>query len=213
MPLQNRADPFGDIHAVAARGMFTGNRGVIHDPATRTLLRRRWTTKAWIICACSYKDRPPRDVMGRNGRDGGAGWTELFFLDEVTALAAGHRPCFLCRREAATRFLGAFGRAFGIDAPKAPQIDARLHAERLASRNSGEPMPIEEPATLPDGAMISAGGDAFAIRDGVALRWTFDGYEPAGRADALAGKARLITPPTTVAILRAGYAPVWEDVT
>jgi hypothetical protein len=213
MRLQNRVDPFGDIHAVAARGMFTGNRGVIHDPVTRTLLRRRWTTKAWIICTCSYKDRPPRDVMGHNGRDGGTGWTELFFLDEVTALAAGHRPCFLCRREAAARFLSAFGRAFGIDDPKAPQIDARLHAERMAPRNSGEPISIEEPATLPDGAMVSVGDDAFAIRDGVALRWTFDGYEPAGRADALAGKALLITPPTTVAILRAGYAPVWKDVT
>jgi len=93
MPLQNRVTPFGDIIATPARGMFTGNRGIIHDPATRTLLRRRWTTKSWIVCACEWKGIR-RDVMG------GRSWTELFFLDEATALAAGHRPCFLCRREA-----------------------------------------------------------------------------------------------------------------
>ena len=86
MPLQNRIDPFGDIHAVAARGMFTGNRGVIHDPMTCSLLKRRWTTKAWIICLWEFRDRR-RQVMGRNSPSGHAGWTELFFLDEVTALA------------------------------------------------------------------------------------------------------------------------------
>ena len=100
MPLQNRVDPFGDIHAVDARGMFTGNRGIIHDPATKTLLRKRWATKAWIICSCEYKG-VRREPMGRNSPNGNAGWTELFFLDEVTALAAGHRPCFTCRRERA----------------------------------------------------------------------------------------------------------------
>src|SRR5262245_3292149 len=103
MPLQNRVDPFGEIFAVAARGLFTGNRGFIHDPATRTLLKRRWTTKAWIICERDYRDRR-RAVMGRNAPSGNAGWTELFFLDEVTALAAGHRPCFYCRREKANEF-------------------------------------------------------------------------------------------------------------
>ena len=109
MPLQNRVDPFGEIHAVDARGMFTGNRGVIHDPDTKTLLKRRWTTKAWIICSCELQG-PQADVMGRNARSGGAGWTELFFLDEVTALAAGHRPCFACRREAAKAFASASAR-------------------------------------------------------------------------------------------------------
>jgi hypothetical protein len=132
MPLQNRVDPFGDIQAVDARGMFTGNRGIIHDPATKTLLRRRWTTKAWIICTCEYKGRR-REVMGRNGPNGGAGWTELFFLDEVTALAAGHRPCFTCRREAAKAYAAAFGEAFGFEKPTVQVMDARLHAERLAS--------------------------------------------------------------------------------
>ncbi|MDQ2632799.1 MAG: hypothetical protein M3Y78_03575, partial [Pseudomonadota bacterium] len=125
MTLQNRVDPFGDIHAVDARGLFTGNRGIIHDPATKTLLKRRWSSKAWIICTCDYKNRR-REVMGRNA-NGKAGWTELFFLDEVTALAAGHRPCFTCRREEAKAFAACYGRAFKIDKPRAPEIDARLH--------------------------------------------------------------------------------------
>jgi len=138
MPLQNRVDPFGDIHAVAARGMFTGNRGVIHDPDTKTLLGRRWTTKAWIVCTCDFRGRR-RDPMGRNARSGGAGWTELFFLDEVTALAAGHRPCFYCRREAAKEYAGAFSRAFGVGKPTVRMMDERLHAERMASAGRHHP--------------------------------------------------------------------------
>jgi hypothetical protein len=90
MPLQNRVTPFGDIVAIPQRGMFTGNRGIIHDPATRILLKKRWATKAWLTCLCDFKGRR-RAVMG------GRSWTELFFLDEAVALAAGHRPCFFCR--------------------------------------------------------------------------------------------------------------------
>src|SRR5262249_13959030 len=131
MPLQNRVDPFGEIHAVPTRGMFTGNRGVIHNPETKTLTTRRWTTKAWLICQCELKG-VRRDPMGRNGRTGNAGWTELFFLDEVTALASGHRPCFYCRRDRAKEFVGCYGVAFGIARPKVTEIDARLHKERRA---------------------------------------------------------------------------------
>src|SRR5258708_32938294 len=94
MALQNRVTPFGDIVAIPQRGMYTGNRGIIHDPATRTLLKRRWATNAWLTCLCEFKGRR-RAVMARRS------WTELFFLDEAVALPAGHPPCFLCRREAA----------------------------------------------------------------------------------------------------------------
>ena len=104
-PLQNRVTPFGDIVAIPQRGMFTGNRGIIHDPATKTLLRKRWASKAWLICRCDYKDRRRNVMAGRS-------WTELFFLDEAVALAAGHRPCFLCRRKAAESFRAAWGRQF-----------------------------------------------------------------------------------------------------
>jgi hypothetical protein len=92
--LQNRVTPFGEIVALLQRGMFTGNRGIIHDPDTKSLLNRRWASKAWLICTREYKGRHQEVMAGRS-------WTELFFLDEAIALAAGHRPCFLCRREAA----------------------------------------------------------------------------------------------------------------
>src|SRR5687768_2583878 len=124
MPLQNRVTAFGDIVAISQRGIFTGNRGIIHDPRTRTLLKKRWATKAWLICLCEYKERR-RAVMG------GRSWTELFFLDEAVALAAGHRPCFFCRRRAAEAFRQAWAKGRGVSAPRAAEMDAVLHAERL----------------------------------------------------------------------------------
>lgn len=213
MPLQNRVDPFGEIHAVPARGMFTGNRGVIHDPATRTLLPRRWTTKAWLICVCEFRGRR-RAVMGRNAPSGNAGWTELFFLDEVTALAAGHRPCFYCRRERAKAFAGHYGDVLRVAAPKAGEIDARLHGERLASGGQAKPVDAEALRALPDGTVVASGGRAFALKGGIALPWTFSGYGPALDREALSSPAlRLVTPPATAAILRSGYRPVWAGKT
>ncbi|MEP9370801.1 hypothetical protein [Mesorhizobium sp. KR1-2] len=210
MPLQNRVDPFGDIHAVGTRGLFTGNRGVIHDPDTRTLLKRRWTTKAWLICDCAFRGRR-REVMGRNGPNGNAGWTELFFLDEVTALAAGHRPCFYCRRQRAQDFAARFGKTFAIHEPRVHDIDSRLHAERLAS---GGPLVALNPGEvdgLPDGAMVFQGEQVFAKRGDELRAWTFRGYGDAWSPHELAlYDIWLITPPTTLAVLRAGYAPVWH---
>ena len=172
MPLQNRVDPFGDIHAVAARGLFTGNRGIIHDPATKSLLKKRWSTKAWIICVCDFQDRR-REPMGRNGPGGKAGWTELFFLDEVTALAAGHRPCFFCQRTKASEFANRFGEAFGKAEVRAPDIDARLHAERLASGGSMVELDRQGISLLPDGVVIFDGRYDYAIRrrQGLALEF------------------------------------------
>jgi len=207
MPLQNRVDPFGAIHAVDARGMFTGNRGVIHDPETRTLLRRRWTTKAWLVCACKFRGRR-RVVMGRNAPGGGVGWTELFFLDEVTALAAGHRPCFYCRRARAEVFVACFGKAFSIPRPRVHEIDVRLHAERLASGGTPVDLKPDEWRNLPDGAVIAEGDRAYAVRHGSLLPWSFEGYGAPFLPGALSG--RLVTPPTMVAVLSAGYEPVWH---
>jgi hypothetical protein len=210
MPLQNRVDPFGDVHAVEARGLFTGNRGIIHDPATKTLLKKRWTTKAWIICTCEYKGMR-REPMGRNGPNGKAGWTELFFLDEVTALAAGHRPCFTCRRERAKEFAACYGRASGVAEPKAPEIDAELHRERPASGGKMVELDRDGLKKLPDGAMVFDGKAAHAIRGGKALRWSFSGYDRVSDFGALGpGKVCAVTPATTIAVLRAGYKPVWH---
>ena len=200
MPLQNRVDPFGDIHAEAGRGLFTGNRGVIHDPETKTLLSRRWTTKAWIICTLVHPRGKKREAMGRNTPSGKAGWTELFFLDEVTALAAGHRPCFYCRRDEAD----AFRRAFSPDMPGATAMDAILHAQRTMA---GPVLGMEEIAALPDGSMIAVGDTALTMRGGKALRWGFSGYR---QAKELPDAARLLTPRATVEAFKAGYRPVWH---
>lgn len=198
MPLQNRVTPFGEIVALPQRGLFTGNRGILHDPATKTLLGRRWTGKAWLVCRCDYKDRR-RTVMG------GRSWTELFFLDEAVALAAGHRPCFFCRREAAEQFREAWAAAQGGPRPSAKAIDAVLHQERI-ERGAKRRHPIAEPfSALPDGAMVVAAGSAFVLQAGRAHRWTCEGYalpERLLRADAL------LTPPSTRMALGFGYRPV-----
>ena len=117
MPLQNRVTPTGDIIATPHRGMFTGNRGIIHDPATKTLLKKRWSSPAWITCVCEFRGWR-RKVMG------GRSWTELFFLDEATAFAAGHRPCFFCRRDDANRFRAAWEEGNGVKSIRAREIDA-----------------------------------------------------------------------------------------
>lgn len=210
MPLENRVDPFGTIHAVAARGMFTGNRGVIHDPETGTLTARRWTTKAWIVCALDFRGRR-REPMGRNAPSGGAGWTGLYFLDEVTALAAGHRPCFFCRRERAKDYAGFFADAFAVSAPRAAEIDARLHAERPAAGAVTACIARTGLAALPDATMVALGDVAYAVRAGRLLEWSFGGYGggfPVGRAPA--GDWRRLTPAATVAVLAAGYRPAWH---
>ncbi|WP_127519929.1 hypothetical protein [Mesorhizobium sp. Z1-4] len=212
MPLQNRVDPFGDILTRPARGLFTGNRGVIHDPVTKTLRKRRWTSKAWIICDLVHPRGATREVFGRNTPSGGAGWTELFFADEVTALAAGHRPCFYCRREAAKSYAAAFARAFGRQAPKVPEIDTLLHSERLAAGADPRPITEADVRTLPDGAMVAIGSKPFAMRQGKLLPWSFEGYRgPPSLCRSLPARAFLITPPATVGVLKAGYRPVWHE--
>src|SRR4051794_3894761 len=169
MPLQNRVTPLGDMVATPQRGLFTGNRGIIHDPATKTLLSRRWATKAWIICVCEFRGRR-RDVMASRS------WTELFFLDEATALAAGQRPCFYCRREDANRFRAAWQQGSRVSAVRASEMDEALHRERLdgrAKRLHALPMPVE---ALPDGAMVQAGVESWLIARGRPWLWSFEGY-------------------------------------
>ena len=207
MPLQNRVTPCGEIIAIEQRGLFMGNRGIIHDPATRTLLTRRWTNPAWIICRCDFRG-VRRQVMARRS------WTELFFLDEATALSAGHRPCYYCRREAALAFADAWARAHRVAHVSATQIDTRLHAERLKKGAKRIHQLHGTPANLPDGAMVSWSGEAYLIVGGLARRWGVSGYEEPRR---LARADGLLTPPSTVATLRAGFAcvlhPSASDVT
>jgi hypothetical protein len=197
MPLQNRVTPSGDIIATPHRGMFTGNRGIIHDPATKTLLKKRWTTPAWITCACEFRGWR-RKVMG------GGSWTELFFLDEATAFAAGHRPCFFCRRDDAKRFRSCWEMGNRVSNLRASDIDAVLHGERLEGRRKRRhelPMPPEQ---LPDGAMLQEGAQFYLMLQGRALVWTPGGYDD---ADPAMEGALLLTPPSTLRALGAGYRP------
>ena len=195
-PLQNRVDPYGALVAVAARGGLMGNRGGRFHRPDRTLGRRRWASRQWISCLCAFQGRH-RDVWG-------ASYTELFFLDEPTALAAGHRPCFLCRRADAL----AFRQAFADGARSAPEIDALLHRQRLAAppdRSRERPL-----AGLPDGTMIERDGRLYAVRGAALLPWSFFGYGPPEPLPA-AAKACVLTPPAIVAALEAGYRPRWSE--
>ena len=198
MPLQNRVTPWGDIVAIPDRGMFTGNRGIIHDPVSKTLTRR-WAGKAWLTCVCAFRGRR-REVMG------GRSWTELFFLDEATAFAAGHRPCFFCRRDDAKRFRAAWEAGNGVTGIPARDMDAVLHRERLAGGNKrlhALIMPLEE---LPDGTMVQQDGESYLIAQRQAWLWSPAGYR-AGENITLRD-ARLLTPPSTLRALSAGYRPV-----
>jgi hypothetical protein len=198
MPLQNRVTPSGDIVATPHRGLFTGNRGIIHDPATKTLLNKRWSNPAWLTCVCEFRGRR-RQLMG------GRSWTELFFLDEATAFAAGHRPCFYCRRDDANRFRAAWEQGNRVADVLAPEMDAVLHRERLDGRKKrlhALPMPLDE---LPDGAMVQQGTESYLIVQGKPLQWSMVGYrEVQGAIDG----AVLLTPPSTLRALSAGYRPV-----
>ena len=195
MPLQNRVTPTGDIIATPHRGLFTGNRGIIHDPATKTLLKRRWSSPAWITCLCEFRGWR-RPVMARRS------WTELFFLDEATAFAAGHRPCFFCRRQDANRFRAAWEEGNGAKGIRAREMDAVLHRERLErGRKRLHPLPMPM-AQLPDGAMVLAGDESFLILQGRALQWSMAGYR---ESDLALEDAMLLTPPSTLRALSAGY--------
>ena len=197
MPLQNRVTPKGDIIADPHRGLFTGNRGIIHDPATKTLLRKRWSTPAWLTCVLEFRGRQ-REVMAQRG------WTELFFLDEATAFAAGHRPCFFCRRDDANRFRAAWEEGNGVRGVRAPEIDAVLHRERFARSKKLHPLPMKIEG-LPDGTMVQDCDDSFLIAQGRAYLWSPAGYTPADRA---LDHAMLLTPPSTVRAFAAGYRPL-----
>src|SRR5215470_6983629 len=145
MPLQNRVTPFSSIEAVPYRGMFTGNRGCIHDDH-RSLRQQRWTSSRWIVCVLEYKGIRRELMKPRR-------WTELFFLDEAVAFAAGHRPCAFCRYEAYRAFIDAWAAATG-NAARAESLDEALHKERVTRLRGLKAwhLPIGQ---VPDGAFVT----------------------------------------------------------
>jgi hypothetical protein len=186
MPHRNRVTPLGELVASEARGLVYGNRGCLHD--ARGEIVRPWQVRRWIACRLEFKGR--RRPLLRPGR-----YTELFFLDEATALAAGHRPCAECRRADYDRFLALTG-ASGAD-----ELDARLHGERLDGRERR--LHSVHAGDLPDGAFVLVEGAPWLVRGDELLAWTPAGYgesRPRPR-----GGAAAITPPTSLAVLRAGW--------
>ncbi|MBX9910500.1 MAG: hypothetical protein K2Z25_17520 [Beijerinckiaceae bacterium] len=200
MPLPNRVAPDGSLFADPARGTLFGNRGGrFHDPATRALPVRSHASRQWICCVLAFKSRR-RAVWGK-------GYTELFFCDEVTALAAGHRPCVECRRTDAHAFRAALMRGYGMaGTPLFPEIDRLLDGERRDGRAKRFHMAPAE--SLPDGAMVAQGGDFMALRGQAALTWSPSGY--LARRDRPSGLVRVATPPASLAALANGYPPLWH---
>jgi hypothetical protein len=206
MPLQNRMQPDGDIVANSSRGTLFGNRGGrIHDADTKTLHpTKRWASRQWICCVLDFKNRQ-RELMSSNS------YTELFFLDEVTALAAGHRPCFECRRNAAVAYGEAWKLGVGLEKrPSAPEMDRILHDQRLENRKPKTHQ--REWRALPDGAMIFTHDDWIAKFQGKALLWSFEGYLKAPQAFAPQPQSLVdcLTPPATLTALENGYQPLWH---
>ena len=223
MPLQNRVSPFGELFATPARGTLFGNRGGKFHTDDRKLTSRRWASRQWICCVLEFKGRQ-RDVWGRY-------YSELFFLDEVTAFAAGHRPCFECRRKAAEHFARLFPRRATNSAHSRasgnPELGARvrgaerrddgraragtmdeiLHAERLAGKNKRTHKRNID--GLPDGAMIALDGEVYAVRGKHLLRWTPSGYRGT-RARPRGAQVEVLTPPAILTVLARGYAPLWH---
>jgi hypothetical protein len=206
-PLQNRVTPTGEIVSHPGRGLLMGNRGCLHD--RQVLGAARWRSKLWICCVLRWKE-VRRDPMPP-GR-----WTALFFLDEATALAAGHRPCAYCRREDFLAYARAWGSGLGLpygDRPYAAQMDAVLHRERVHPRSRRQITRKVPVAGLPDGVMVrlddadaarSEGSSAALLAAGALLPWSFAGYLSPVRPPAT---VELLTPPATVAAIAAGYRP------
>ena len=201
MPLQNRVDPFGELIATPARGLFLGNRGGRFHRDDQTLGRRRWASRQWICCVLRFKNRHHAVWRDR--------YTALFFLDEVTAFAAGHRPCFECRRADAKLFAQSWAQSKRSTVPHAPEMDMVLQAERLDGRaKRTHQCTIGE---LPDGAVLTLKDQprvAFALRGSNLLRWSEHGYvEKVARPHGL---IHVLTPPSIVGVLAAGYQPQWH---
>lgn len=198
-PLQNRVTPTGEILAEPYRGMLMGNRGCIHGP-DRRLGVSRWRSRMWISCVLRWGDIR-RDVMPP-GR-----WTALFFLDEATALAAGHRPCGYCRRADHLAFGEAWRQAQHLPQRlRAAEMDVELHRERVdrSRRKLTWPAAVGD---LPDGAMIQDGALIALVDRHRLLPWSFTGYGPAVPA-AGSSTVRVLTPPKIVGALSAGYRPL-----
>lgn len=204
MPLRNRVDPWGDLQAAAPRGLFTGNRGCLVDDAGHIVRHHRGSR--WIICLTEYRDwHHPLTAPGR--------WTPLFFLDEAVALAAGHRPCGLCRRQAYLAFQEAVARAAATRTrPTTAELDRVLAHQRLRPgrglvRGGDRSTWTATITDLPVGCVVVADGVPRLLLEDRMLTFSFGGWiEPAHRPAQ--GRVTVLTPRISVGALTNGYRPV-----
>lgn len=192
-PLQNRVTPYGQIVALPGRGLVVGNRGVIHDEARRIV--RQWKVRRWIACRLEFKGRRRTLMQPRR-------WTELFFLDEATAFAAGHRPWAECRREDFQKFVQLWMVCHG-GSGRADEVDRRLHADRLCEFKRKKTY-RDDVARLPPGTYVVLDGFSGLLVGDRFYAWSDSGYvwwRPRPRR----GKVEVLTPRAIVGVLRAGY--------
>jgi hypothetical protein len=196
MPDPNRVTPQGDIVAIDQRGLFMGNRGCLHRGGERAIARP-WQVRRWITCVLEHNGWvAPKWLPGR--------WTPLFFWDEAVALAAGHRPCALCRHPDFVAWLDAWEAAFG-ERPRVDPMDRRLHADRRDGREQRRHR--SSWPDVPAGAFAALDGGPALVLDDRLLPWSAAGYGPA-RPRPSTGPANVLTPRATVAVLRHGFRPV-----
>lgn len=198
MPLQNRVTPLGDLIADPGRGLVYGNRGCLHDASGQ--IRRRYNGKRWIACRLQFRGWLRRPLL-QPGR-----FTELFFLDEATAFAAGHRPCALCRREDYDRLV-AIWRGLHAGQVGADAIDAQLHTERVVPGSRAQRRHEALLDDLPDGAFVLREGVPYLVLGSELLAWTAAGYSACTRRPPR-GRVLLLTPPSLVEVLRIGWEPL-----
>ena len=199
MPLQNRVTPFGAIEANSARGDFMGNRGILQGK-TKELGRRRWAHNNWIICVTKFNGRH-REVMKPQH------YTELFFLDEAVAIAAGHRPCCECRRRDYHTWKDAWQHAFGLAEPSLVKpMDKALHQNRIDLSTRGQRRWWSAINDLPDGSFIVIGGAAHLVLGDRLLPWKHDSYGPPIKR-ATDTVVQVLTPSLSVATLKEGFSP------
>jgi hypothetical protein len=205
-PLQNRVTPEGEIVATPHRGLMMGNRGGAFHLPNQTLGPRRWTNRQWIACVLEFKGRH-REVMQPNR------YTELFFLDEATALAAGHRPCFECRRAEAERFAELWAGTQGrTRRERAPAMDEVLHAERVDNERRKGTYRARR-ADIPSGAFVryprdSGRARSYLIVGNHLLAWHPSGYTSLVMPAHVGDEVEVLTPRSIVAVLSAGYRPM-----
>jgi hypothetical protein len=194
--MRNRVTPLGDIVAIPLRGAWLGNRGILHEGTDVVRFHR---SALWIICTLRHKDWRLPQWQPRH-------FTVLFFHDEAVALAAGHRPCALCRRPDYNAYRAAWVASLGGPVPLAWQLDRRLHGERIVRGTHRRRVHPSRWPTVPAGAFVRLAGEPCLVRDDVVVPWSTEGYGTPRRRPR-SGAVDLITPPASVAVLRAGYRP------